>query len=388
MRVGLLCHSGIGGSVRIACALAGELARRGNEVHLIARRPPVAEWLTDLVSLHTLRPPADGGPPLELELNWRSDEQAEFSSMIADVVRTERLQILHAHYAVPFAHHAASLGRRLGESAPVTIATLHGTDVSVHGRQPAERGLLSDSLRALDGVTTVSRDHARLSRHLFGLREPPALIPNFIDHAGFEPRDAPHGGRPRIAHISNFRAVKDPRSLAHIYIAVRERIDAELWLIGDGPGLPALRAMLDANGASGAVRFFGATTEVAGILREADVLLMTSVAESFCLAAAEAMACGVPVVATRVGGIAEVLGDDGTAGRLLPVGAHAQAADAVVELLANPSLCRRLGRAGRRRAARFATDRVVPLYERLYGDLRDRLEGGALAVPAVGETVR
>jgi N-acetyl-alpha-D-glucosaminyl L-malate synthase BshA len=255
----------------------------------------------------------------------------------------------------------------------VTVATLHGTDVSIHGREPAQRRLLSESLRGLAAITTVSHDHARLARHLFALSEPPLVIPNFIDITRFKPTQSPHRDRPRIVHVSNFRRVKDPRSLAHVFLAVRERIDAELWLVGDGPSLPVLREMLSEARAEDAVRFFGATTDVATILREADLLLMTSVVESFCVAAAEAMACGIPVVATRVGGLGELVGD-GASGRLFRVGAHAEAADAVAELLAHPSLRRRVGSAARRHAARFASERIVPRYESLYRNLVDRGE--------------
>jgi L-malate glycosyltransferase len=374
MRVGLLCHSGIGGSVRIACTLASELARRGHSVHVMAHRPPVADWLKDSgVSLHTLLPSANGRLPVGLNVDWSNDELAEFSSLVTGVARTERLQILHAHYAVPFAHVAASLARRVGDSGPMTVATLHGTDVSIHGREPAQRQLLSESLRALSAVTTVSHDHARLARHLFALPEAPLVIPNFIDITRFRPTRSRHNGRPRIVHVSNFRGVKDPRSLAHVFLAVRERIDTELWLIGDGPSLPALREVLSEAGAEDAVRYFGATTDVATILRGADLLLMTSVVESFCVAAAEAMACGIPVVATRVGGLAEVV-TDGVTGHLFPAGAHAEAANAVADLLARPWLRRRAGSAARRQAARFACERVVPRYESLYRDLVDQGE--------------
>jgi L-malate glycosyltransferase len=388
MRVGILCHSGIGGSVRIACTLASELAERGHRVHVVAQRPPVTDWLRESgVSVHSLLPPVNGGLPVGLKVDWRPDEQAEFRSLVAAVAHNERLQVLHAHYAVPFAHVAASLARELGQSGPVTVTTLHGTDVSIHGREPSQRRLLSESLRGLAAVTTVSHDHARLARHLFALPESPLVIPNFIDTTQFKPTRSPHAGRPRIAHVSNFRSVKDPRSLAHVFLAVRERIDAELWLVGDGPSLPALREMVSEARAEGAVRFLGATTDVAPILREADLLLMTSVVESFCVAAAEAMACGIPVVAPRVGGLAEVV-NDGTTGHLFPVGAHAEAVDAVVELLARPSLRRRAGKAARQEVGRYASKSIVPRYERLYRELVDRMESDDRLGGAVAEACR
>jgi L-malate glycosyltransferase len=375
MRVGLLCHSGIGGSVRIASGLATDLSRRGHLVHVLARTPPAFDSLEQSgVRLHTLLRGPDGAGPGGLHVSWSSDEQAAFRSLVSEVVRAERLEVLHAHYAVPFAHVAAWLSRSLGQSAPVTVATLHGTDVSIHGREPDRRRLLSEDLGALAAVTTVSSDHARLARELLTLAASPVVIPNFVDVRRFRPSPSPQDGRPRIVHVSNFRRVKDPASLARVFLAVRERIDAELWLVGDGPGLATVTAVLADAGEAGAVQTFGVTTDVAPILRRADLLLMTSFAESFCLAAAEAMACGVPVVAPRVGGISEVVGD-GVTGRLFEIGDHASAAAAVVELLASPGLRHRLGGAARRRAARFAADRVVPIYEGLYRDLLETPAG-------------
>ena len=369
MRIGVLCHSGIGGSVRIATALASELAHCGHSVHVMARTPPVADWLNgNGVLVHSLLPAEDRGCTVDLKLDWGGNEEADFCAMVADVIRAESLEVLHAHYAVPFVHVAARLVHELGDSAPVTIATLHGTDVSVHGREPDERRRLTESLRRLAAITTVSDDHARLAGRLFALAEPPVVIPNFVNLQRFRPAVSPHHDRPRIAHVSNFRRVKDPRSLTQIFLAIRERIDAELWLIGDGPTLPALMASLSEAGAESSVRSFGATMDVGAIMRQADVLLMTSVAESFCLAAAEAMACGLPVVATRVGGIGEVV-EDGETGHLFAVGDHASAAAAIVELLERPLLRRRLGTAARRRAARFTPERIVPLYAELYRTL-------------------
>ena len=369
MRVGLLCHSGIGGSVRIATGLASALSRRGHQVHVVARTPPAFDSLGESgVSLHTLLPSPDRNPPGGLQVGWSSDEEAAFRSLVSDVVRAERLEVLHAHYAVPFAHVAAWLVRRLGERAPVALATLHGTDVSIHGREPRRRRMLTEDLGTLAVITSVSSHHARLARQVLGLGELPVVIPNFVDLASFRPARFRRRARPRIAHVSNFRGVKDAPSLARVFLAVREQVDAELWLIGDGPGRPVIEAMLAEAGESDAVRSFGITTDVAPILREADLLLMTSYAESFCLAAAEAMACGLPVVATRAGGISEVVGD-GATGRMFAVGDHASAVEAVVELLASPGLRRRLGGAARQRASRFAPERVVPIYEGLYRDL-------------------
>ena len=345
----------------------------------------MADWLKDSgVFVHTLLPAVNGGLPVGLDVEWSNDEQAEFRALVAGVARGERLQVLHAHYGVPFAHVAASLARGLGESGPVTVATLHGTDVSIHGRQPGQRRLLSESLRAL---TAVSHRLTRPRRPRAPSLRPARTAlgdPELHRRQPIQADAVPHRDRPRIVHVSNFRRVKDPRSLAQVFLAVRERIDAELWLIGDGPTLPALREMLSEAGAGDAVRSLGATADVAPILRETDLLLMTSVAESFCVAAAEAMACGIPVVA-HPGGWSRRGGRRWNDRPPFPVGAHAAIADAVVELLSRPRLRRRAGSAARRQAARFACERIVPLYERLYRDLVDRAERDGRAADAVAE---
>jgi N-acetyl-alpha-D-glucosaminyl L-malate synthase BshA len=379
MRIGIMCLSGMGGSARIATQLAAHLARRGHRVHLFARTTPVgAEIHTQGVTLHTVIPDLEPHiHPASLYLDWQSADLDVFLSHIMRVVATEGLDVLHFHYAVPFASLAAQVRCRLKRAAPLLVGTLHGTDVSTVGRDPACGPGLARTLARLDALTTVSVSHAALATRLFGLSTPPLVIPNFVDLATFKPaRHRPRVGespldRPRIAHVSNFRAVKDPQSMARIFLEIRKEMDAELWLIGEGPEMPAVRSILQQAGAEKDVRYWGLHGDVAHILAQTHLLLMTSLSESFCLAALEAMACGVPVLAPRVGGLPEVV-LPGVTGWLFPPGDRATAARLAVALLSDQAQYDAMSAAAVRHAARFGHEQVVPAYEDLYARLLAR----------------
>jgi len=300
--------------------------------------------------------------------------------------------LLHFHYAIPFAFMAAEVKQYLGRAAPLLVGTLHGTDVSIHGRDPAYRLRLRQALRRMDALTTVSTSHARLAANLFRLPVRPQVIPNFVDLARFRHRaplslpqpylvpgrtgqgpSASYNGKhetkgrsiPRIAHVSNFRPVKDAQSMARIFLGIRQHMEAELWLIGEGPDMEAVESILQQGQVENDVRYWGLQHDVAPLLAQADLLLMTSKSESFCLAALEAMACGVPVLATRVGGVPEVV-LDGESGFLFPVGDHETAVRMAVDLLSNPSQHQAMRVMAGHHAARFGHHEIVPLYENLY----------------------
>jgi N-acetyl-alpha-D-glucosaminyl L-malate synthase BshA len=259
---------------------------------------------------------------------------------------------------------------RLGSAAPVTVGTLHGTDVTVFGRQRSAPALAT-RLSATDALTTVSHSHARLATRLFGLPCPPLVIPNFVCLDRFPPvapLPAAHGRRPRIAHVSNLRPVKRPGAMARIFAGVRRRADAELWLVGDGDGRAAVDKILRRAGAERDVVRFGLRFDVEAILPHADALLVTSRSESFSLAALEAAACALPVVAPRVGGLPDVVRDKVT-GLLHRPGDDRAAARALVGLLADPELRARMGIAARARATELSAAAVVPRYEDLYAGL-------------------
>ena len=368
MRIGLIGHSSFGGSARIASELSIELAQRGHQVHLFTRTLPFGRWEGDTrgVRLHRLVRHGQEFHPASLHTAWSSRELEEALGHLLGVIEEEKLEILHFHYALPFAFLAAAVKRSLGAAAPLLIGTLHGTDVSVYGRDPVKGPQLRQALRCLDRLTTVSASHAHLATELFQLSRPPEVIPNFVDLNRFRfQQRAGANLKPRIAHISNFRPVKDTSSMARIFLGIRAHLEAELWLIGDGPDMAAVKSILQQSEFAGDVRYWGLQHEVAPLLAQTDLLLMTSLSESFCLAALEAMACGAPVLATRVGGLPEVV-SHGQTGFLFPVGDDDVAVDRAVELLTDLAVYRLMRQAARRQACRYDCAQIVPAYEALY----------------------
>lgn len=369
LSVGLLCHDGVGGSARVAMDLGTALGRRGHDVHVFARHAPLGMTEPpERVSFHTL---AEGhgrrAASPALDADWPAARIDAMAGRVASVARGVSLDVLHFHYAVPFAWVGEGVVARMGHTAPALVGTLHGTDVSVLGCRPDTRWALAATLPRLDGLTTVSADHAALAARTFRLAQAPEVIPNFVDTARFRTafRGLRERRRPCIVHVSNFRAVKQPQAVARIFKEVRRRADAELWLVGDGEGMPEVQRLLGDAGLLDDVRLFGLRLDVERILPHADVMLVTSRAESFCMAALEAGSCGVPVVAPRVGGLAETVAH-GDTGELYDAGDEAAAADAVVRLLSDHALRLRMGSAARWRAHQLSTSAVVPRYEDLY----------------------
>ena len=405
MRIGILCHASLGGSARVATRLAEELARRGHGVHLFTRTAPYGDWgRADGVTVHTI----DSNGELDhhvayLYTNWTAEEIQDFSSQVLAVIAAKELDILHFHYAVPFAFVAASVRHHLGDAAPALVGTLHGTDVYTHGRKPETKRHLRLALRELDALTTVSKAHARLSQEVLDLPAEPAVIPNFVDLSRFrpegnvsanpvmslskepvqgltsvslraepqaegsvEPSKEPEAHpRPVIVHISNFRPIKDLRGVVRIFLGIREQMDAGLWLVGDGQAMDETQAMLQASPFEKDVRRWGTQRDVVSILPQGDLLLSASLYESFCLVALESLACGVPVLATHVGGLPEVV-THGETGYLYPVGEYATAVSYAVNLLSDQRQYRAMSEKAMLSARKFDQQVIVSRYEDLY----------------------
>jgi L-malate glycosyltransferase len=372
MRIGMMCHSSFGGSARIGIELAMALARRGHCIHLFTHTTPQGHWDPEPnIILHTLKHLAAAErDPTTLYTDWPEEDIRHYTEQILRVIATESLDVLHYHYAVPFAFVAQRLLVHLGDAAPRLIGTLHGTDVSHFGKAPEIGPRLAKALQLSDVITTVSNSHAELATTVFNLARPPYVVPNFIDLSRFqpslcEPTDQLMRSPPRVMHISNFRPIKDPCSMARIFLSMRARLDAELWLIGDGEEMALVRDIFQQSAFADDVHYLGLQDDITSDLRQADLLLMTSQYESFCLVALEAMACGVPVLATRVGGLPEVV-IHGCTGLLFPLGEPEQAVEMAVSMLSNPSEHRAMCEAAIRHARQFGVERVVPAYERLY----------------------
>ena len=224
--------------------------------------------------------------------------------------------------------------------------------------------------RGVGGSAMVAVGLARqLAARVFGLSELPDVIPNFVDLDRFPPRRLPpQGRRPRIAHISNFRPVKEPESMARIADRVLATSPAELWLVGSGEMMPEVETILEARIAQGLVRRFGVRLDVEAILPQTDLLLVSSRMESFCLVALEAMASGVPVAAPRIGGLPELV-EDGVSGLLYERGDEEGATRLILEYLGSRELQARLRAGALARARTLSTDVVIPQYEQMYREL-------------------
>ena len=379
MKIGMMCHASFGGSARVATELANALARHGHQIHLFSRSAPFdTRAKAEGITTHYLVPAREHGRhPATLHTAWSAWETQALLDKILRVIEADGLDILHFHYADPFALVAAALKQRLGPAMPRLVGTLHGTDVVIQGRDQGQGPQLASALGEVDALTTVSVNLAGLATHIFDLPAPPRVIPNFVDlsrfrlpalHRDEESLNNERSRKPRIVHISNFRPIKNPQRMAHIFLEIREQIDAELWLVGDGQEMAQVQTIFRGNGLEQHVRYWGLQPNVGPLLRQADLLLMTSQYESFCLAALEAMACGVPVLATNVGGLPEVV-RHGETGYLFPVDDHTAAVAWAVGLLSNREQYNAIRRKAITHARRFGAEQIVPLYESLYRQL-------------------
>jgi L-malate glycosyltransferase len=382
MRIGIVCYASVGGSGVVATELATSLARRGHDVHVLSSEIPFRlREHPGPVRFHAVETPAY---PLFREPQY----VLSLSTKIVNVARAHALDIIHAHYAVPHAA-GAYLARQIlashGAAVPKVVTTLHGTDITVVGGDASYRETVAFCIEQSDGVTAVSeslRDDTY--RHL-RLSSPIVVVPNFLDCGRYAPKPSaalrtevcpPDRYDSLVLHVSNFRPVKRIDAVVEVFRRVRERRRARLILVGDGPERPRIEALARELGVAEHVHFIGELDDVRGLLSVADVFLLPSAQESFGLAALEAMACGAPVVASRVGGLPEVI-TDGLTGFLRHPEDHAGMAGAVLDLLDDRSRRERIAHLARASVVdRFDEDRVVPMYEALY----ERL----LAVPAAG----
>lgn len=370
MNVGIVCYASIGGSGVVATELGKALADRGHEVHLVSIDPPfrLLEFHPGL-SFHQVQTPSY---PLFHEPQY----VLSLANKVVQVAHAFRLDVIHAHYAVPHAT-AARLAQQVleatGRHVPRVVTTLHGTDITLIGNDPSFSEIVAFSIEQSDGVTAVSTSLREATRAELGVRRDIAVIPNFLDCSLYRRQAVPElrrrlapDGAKIVIHVSNFRPVKRIDAVLRIFAAIAERVDARLLLVGDGPELGTAFRLGRELGVSSRVESLGAQEAVIPLLSAADVFLLPSAQESFGLAALEAMACEVPVVASRVGGLPEVV-EHGVTGFLHPPDDIAGMGDSAVVMLTDAAEHRRIAGAARRSVqSRFCTDRVVPMYEAYY----------------------
>ncbi|WP_059105136.1 N-acetyl-alpha-D-glucosaminyl L-malate synthase BshA [Shouchella shacheensis] len=375
-RIGISCYPTVGGSGVVATELGKQLASRGHEVHFITSNVPFR--LDDKVYPNIFYH--------EVEVNQYSVFQhppydLTLASKMADVIRTKELDFLHVHYAVPHAV-CAILAKQMSGREVKIMTTLHGTDITVLGWDPSLRQLIRFGIEESDLVTAVSQDLVRQTKELVETDKSIETVYNFIDESEYYPKPVEglkdwyniDEDEDVLIHISNFRPVKRITDIINSFYLIQQQRKAKLLLIGNGPEVPVARQRIAELGVEDRVLLLGNQKHIAELLSMSDLMLLLSEKESFGLVALEAMACGVPVIGTKVGGIPEVI-EDGVSGYLCELGDTECVATRAVELLKNKKKL-----ADFREAAlecvktTFYSQYVVSQYERLYEKMLEQSE--------------
>jgi len=361
MRIGITCYPTYGGSGIVATELGMELAQRGHEVHFISYANPIRlDPGTPGIHYHEVEVstyPLFQYPPYSLALASRMAEVAELHS----------LDLLHVHYAIPHSISALLAQQMTPQRRLPFITTLHGTDITLVGADRSYFPITKFSIERSDGVTTISEYMRKRTIEFFGIRNPIEVIHNFVNCSLYRPdEEARAKGRKRILHISNFRPVKRVLDCVRVFAEVRKEVDAELIMAGDGPERSPAEHLARELGLDNDVQFLGKQNHMERLIPRMHALHLPSETEAFGLAALEAMACGVPPVATLTGGVPDLI-THGVDGFMEPVGDVESQAARLIELLTNDSLHRRIAEAARNTAqTRFCTDLIIPQYERYY----------------------
>lgn len=378
LRLGIVCHPAYGGSGVVASELGLALAANGHQVHFFSHslpfRVPDSRPNTFFHEVEVSSYPLFKYPPYTLAL----------ATKLVDVHREQSLDIIHVHYAIPHAISAYLCTRMLeATERPKVITTLHGTDITLLGIDRSFYEISRFGLDNSDGLTAVSEYLASETQKTFHPTKEVRVIPNFIDGDVYSP-DL-RGKRARlklglpgerlVGHLSNFRPVKRVLDVVRCFHLIQKKIPARLLMLGTGVDLEPARNLVEELGIQGRVQFLGPIDRTAEVLAQLDLFLLPSEYESFGLAALECMACGVPVISTRTGGVPELV-EDGVSGYLCEVGDYACMADIGVRLLRNEVELEAMRRAARDRAVgAFPIDEVVRLYEDYYDEV--------LAAPAL-----
>ncbi len=366
MKIGIVCYPTYGGSGVIATELGKGLAERGHQIHFVSYAMPMRlDSYQGNIFYHEVE--MSSYPLFEFPLYTPS-----LASKIVEVARFEKLDILHAHYAIPHATSAYLARQILGGDLKV-MTTLHGTDITLVGLEPSFLPVMKFSIEQSDGVSAVSRFLKEKTLTNYGIDKDIRVIPNFVDTEKYRRVEC---GQVRarfakadekiLVHISNFRAVKRVSDAIRIFDEILKKLPATLVLVGDGPDRSACELLVRELGIQDHVRFLGKQTELVQILSSSDLMIMPSQSESFGLAALEAMACGVPVISTSVGGLPE-LQVHGHTGYIAEIGDIGRMAKYAIELLSNETRMAMFRQACRSRAVEhFDVKKIVTIYEDYY----------------------
>ncbi len=371
MKIGIVCYPTFGGSGVVATELGKALADNGHQVHFITYRQPARlDFFSENLFYHEVSVsnyPLFDYPPYELAL----------ASKLVDVVRFEKLDLLHVHYAIPHAS-AAFMAKQIlatyGIHVPV-VTTLHGTDITLVGKDPTYKPVVTFSINQSDGVTAVSQDLKEDTYKHFEVTKDIKVIPNFIDLQRFSLKAKDHfklaiapNNERIVVHTSNFRKVKRTQDVVHIFEKIQKEIPSKLLMVGDGPERVYCEQLCRDLDICDNVRFLGKQDAVEEILSVADLFIMPSESESFGLAALEAMACKVPVVTSNAGGLPE-LNIDGVTGYMDNVGDIDAMAAHAIHILKNDQQLAAFKEGALNRAKQFDLSLILPVYEQYYMDV-------------------
>lgn len=368
MRIGIVCYPTFGGSGVLATELGKALADKDHQVHFITYQQPVrlSHFNANIFYHEVLVPtyPLFDYPPYETAL----------ASTMVDVIVNHNLDLLHVHYAVPHAsaaYMAKKIVEKQGKKIPV-ITTLHGTDITLVGKDKTFAPVVTFSINESDAITAVSENLRQETFRNFKIEKEIDVIRNFVDVKRFrkKPIDAfrrviaPNGEK-IVMHASNFRKIKRVGDVVHIFEQILKKVPSKLLFVGDGPERAVAEALCRELNIDNEVRFVGRQEQMEDILAISDLFLLTSEYESFGLAALEAMASGVPVISTNVGGLPEI-NVEGVTGYLGAVGDIDGMSREAIDLLSNEEKLKQFKINAELHSRNFDIENVIPEYEALY----------------------
>src|ERR1041385_446460 len=374
MRIGIVCYPTYGGSGVIATELGKALATRGHVIHFITYSQPVRlESFSENISYHEVPVPAYPlflFPPYEIAL----------TSKMVDVARFEKLDLLHVHYAIPHAS-SAYLAKKILEKENILlpfITTLHGTDITLVGKDKSYEPVVTFAINESDGVTAVSESLKKDKYAYFKIENEIEVIPNFVDLERFSKQPKEHFRRAiaddnerLIIHTSNFRKVKRVQDVVKVFQKIREKIKSKLLLVGDGPERANIEQLCRELHIYNEVRFLGKQDPVEELLSVSDLFILPSETESFGLAALEAMACQVPVISTNTGGLPEV-NVNGLTGFMSNVGDIDDMAENSIHILEDSQRLAQFKKNAWQHASKFELKNILPVYEKYYEKVLQR----------------
>ncbi|WP_028374649.1 N-acetyl-alpha-D-glucosaminyl L-malate synthase BshA [Leeuwenhoekiella sp. MAR_2009_132] len=368
MKIAIVCYPTFGGSGVVATELGIALSKRGHEVHFITYKQPVRlDLLNEKIFFHEVNVP-------EYPLFHFQPYELALSSKLVNIIKAYHIDVLHVHYAIPHAY-AGYMAKKMLQQDGITIpmvTTLHGTDITLVGSHPFYKPAVTFSINKSDVVTSVSQSLKDDTNRLFDIKRKIQVIPNFIDINTLKDSftDCQRGLMATeeeriITHISNMREVKCIPDVIKTFNEIQKHIPSKLIMVGEGPERGPAELLCEQLGIASKVIFLGNSNEIDKILCFSDLFLLPSKAESFGLAALEAMAHGVPVISSNAGGLAEV-NTHGYSGYMSDVGdIDAMAANAL-SILKERETLDLFKKQARLQAQQFAIERVVPMYEEVY----------------------